>query len=90
MPLPHPHPPPCLVEQTNPYINNNGVTWFDAVVLYFCRKFNIKIMSRENYPDESFYKSIENMILPDLEIFTEALGKEPKINRKKIDAYRTK
>ena len=43
-------------------------------------------MNRENYPDDSFYKSIENMTLPDLEIFTEALGKEPKMNCEKIDA----
>ena len=39
-----------------------------------------------HYPDESFYTAIENMTLPDLEIFIAALCEDIAVNREKIDA----
>ena len=39
-----------------------------------------------HYPDESFYTAIENMTLPDLEIFIAALCEDISVNREKIDS----
>ena len=43
-------------------------------------------MSRKYYLDDSFYKAIENLTLPDLEYFIEGLRDDMEINHEKINA----